>query len=302
MTYDLNRKVVLITGAAGGIGSATARQLYARGASLVLTDMQQSAVDCLAQEFDGARVLPLALDVTDAGATKAVVRKTIEKFGRLDVALANAGISWRGTPGTIMGCDEQEFEHIVEVDLFGVWRTIRAALPEVVRNEGQILVTSSIYAFLNGVANAPYAASKAAVEMLTRSLRVELGGTTATASVVYPGWTATAIAKPAFGGNALATRMSEVVLPSPLRRPIQPEQMARAIVKGIEARSPRLIAPGRWAPINLLRGVFNAVMDWHLRRHARFQGLLRELEAQQPARSRVPAIQEPRPTDEWISA
>ncbi|MNB90148.1 putative short-chain type dehydrogenase/reductase [compost metagenome] len=285
MTYDLNSKVVLITGAAGGIGAATARELYARGASLVLTDLQQSAVDHLAQEFDAERVLPLALDVTDADATKAVVRKTIERFERLDVAFANAGISWRGTPGTIMGCDEQEFEHIVEVDLFGVWRTIRAALPEVVRNEGQILVTSSVYSFLNGVANAPYAASKAAVEMLTRSLQVELGGSRATASVVYPGWTATAIAKVAFGGNELATRMNETALPNFLRRPIQPEQMAKAIVMGIESRSTRIIAPGRWAPISLLRGMFNAVTDWTLRRDERFQGLLRELETQQPGKS-----------------
>jgi len=285
MTYDLNGKVVLITGAAGGIGAATARQLFARGASLVLTDVQQSAVDDLAQEFGTLRVLPLALDVTDADATKAVVRKTVEKFGRLDVALANAGISWRGTPGTIMGCDEQEFERIVEVDLFGVWRTIRAALPEVVRNEGQILVTSSVYSFLNGVANAPYAASKAAVEMLTRSLQVELGGSKATASVVYPGWTATAIAKVAFGGNELATRMNETVLPNFLRRPIQPEQMAKAIVRGIESRSTRIIAPARWAPISLLRGMFNAMTDRTLRRNVRFQGLLRELEAQQPDHS-----------------
>jgi NAD(P)-dependent dehydrogenase (short-subunit alcohol dehydrogenase family) len=285
MTYDLNKKVVLITGAAGGIGAATARALFARGASLVLTDVQQSAVDDLAQELGTLRVLPLALDVTDADATKAVVRKTVEKFGRLDVALANAGISWRGTPGTIMCCDEQEFERIVEVDLFGVWRTIRAALPEVVRNEGQILVTSSVYSFLNGVANAPYAASKAAVEMLTRSLQVELGGSKATASVVYPGWTATAIAKVAFGGNELATRMNETVLPNFLRRPIQPEQMAKAIVRGIESRSTRIIAPARWAPISLLRGMFNAMTDRTLRRNVRFQGLLRELEAQQPDHS-----------------
>lgn len=285
MKYDLNGKVVLITGAAGGIGAATARELYAHGANLVLTDMSQTSVDRLAQEFDASRVLPLALDVTDAEATKVVVRKAAEKFGRLDVALANAGISWRGTPGTIMSCDEPEFENIVEVDLFGVWRTIRAALPEVVRNEGQILVTSSIYSFLNGAANAPYAASKAAVEMLTRALRVELGATKATASVVYPGWTATAIAKVAFGGNDLATRMNETALPAFLRRPIQPEQMAHAIVRGIQSRSPRIIAPGRWAPISLARGLFNAVTDRYLWRHARFQGLLRELEAQQPSKA-----------------
>lgn len=282
MSYSLQDKVVLITGAAGGIGAATARQLYAKGASLVLTDITQSSVDQLAREFDPARVLALALDVTDSRATKAVVSQTVAKFGRLDIAFANAGIAWRGTPGTIMSCDEAEFEHIINVDLFGVWRTIRAALPEIVRNDGQILVTSSIYAFLNGVANAPYAASKAAIEMITRALQVELGATKASASVVYPGWTATALAKIAFGGNDLATQMNEAILPAFLRRQITPEQMASAIIKGIEARRPRIIAPGRWVPISLARGVFSAVTDWTLPRHSHFQSLLQQLEAQQP--------------------
>lgn len=278
MSYDLRGKVVLITGAAGGIGAATARELYAQGANLVLTDMQQAAVDALAAEFDTARVLPLALDVTDAEASKAVVRQAVEHFGRLDVAFANAGIAWRDAPSTLLTCDEQEFERIVDVDLFGVWRTIRAALPEVVRHQGQILVTSSIYAFINGMANTPYAASKAAVEMLTRSLRAELTHTGATASVVYPGWTATAIAKVAFGGHELATRMNEAALPALLRRPIPPEQVARAVVKGLQTRSPRIIAPFRWAPISLMRGAFNALSDWYISRHGSLHEMIQQLE------------------------
>lgn len=281
MTYDLNNKVVLITGAAGGIGAATARELYALGAKLVLTDMQQAAVEKFAAEFDATRVLALALDVTDAAATKAIVQKAVEHFGRLDIAFANAGISWRGAPGTIMSCDEQEFEKIIEVDLLGVWRTIRAALPEVVRNEGQILVTSSIAAFVNGAANAPYSASKSAVETLTRALRVELGGTGASASVICPGWVTTAISNIAFGGNDIATQMNNMLIPEFMRRPIQPEQMAQAIVKGIQTRSPRITTPKRWELISLVRGVFNAFSDWYLSRHVRFQELLRELEAQQ---------------------
>lgn len=231
MKYDLNKKVVLITGAAGGIGAATAREFYTLGANLVLTDMQQEAVDKLASEFEASRVLPLALDVTDAVATKEVVQKTIKHFGHLDIAFANAGISWRDGASTIASCDEAEFDKIVEVDLLGVWRTVRAALPEVTRNKGQILITSSVYCFVNGMANAPYAASKAAVEMLGRCLRTEIAYTDATASVVYPGWTATPIAKVAFGGNATVTKMIEAAFPAWLRKPISPEYMAQAIVK-----------------------------------------------------------------------
>ena len=207
-----------------------------------------------------------------------MVQSAVARFGRLDVAFANAGISWRGSPKTLRICPADEFRRIVEVDLFGVWHTLQAALPEVIRNQGQILVTSSIYAFVNGMANAPYAASKAAVEALARALRVELGGTGATASVVYPGWTATAIAKIAFGGNDLATRMNESVMPNYLRRPIQPEQVARAITQGMRSRRARIVAPERWAPIALLRGLINALVDSYLQRHRGLRQLFRELE------------------------
>ena len=125
--YDLNGKVVLITGATGGIGAASARALYTKGANLVLTDLSQQSLDLLAAEFDPARVLALPLDVTDAAASKAVVLQTVEHFGRLDIAFANAGIAWRNNPATIASCDEAEFEKIIDVDLFGVWRTLRAA-------------------------------------------------------------------------------------------------------------------------------------------------------------------------------
>lgn len=278
MSYDLKNKVVLITGAAGGIGAATARALYQQGASLVLTDVSQAAVDALAQEFDASRVLAVVLDVTDLQATKAVVQQAVDKFGKLDVAFANAGISWRGEPATVFSCNEDEFERIVEVDLFGVWRTIKAALPEVVKQQGQILVTASIYAFMNGMVNAPYAASKAAVEMLTRSLRAELAGTGATAGVLYPGWVETPIAKIAFGGNDIATKLIELGFPAPLRRPIQPEEIADAVVKGLISRQPRIIAPARWIPFSMLRGAVNMLSDWHLGRQQKMQRLIRELE------------------------
>lgn len=280
MNYDLKDKVVLITGAAGGIGSATARELHARGARLVLTDIRQESVDALAQEFDAARVLPLALDVTSAQAVKEVVRQAVGRFGRLDVAFANAGISWSGVPATLRTCDEAEFRRIVEVDLFGVWHVMRAALPEIVRNQGQVLVTSSTYAYLNGMANAPYATSKAAVEALARALRAELGTTGATASVLYPGWVDTAIAKVAFGGNAIVTEMNKVGLPSFMNRAIPPAQVASAVVRGLQKRLPRIIEPVSLAPISLMRGLFNMFTDWLMPRHTRLQGLLARLEGE----------------------
>jgi NAD(P)-dependent dehydrogenase (short-subunit alcohol dehydrogenase family) len=279
--YDLNGKVALITGATGGIGAASARALYQQGASLVLTDLSRQALDSLAAEFDAQRVLALPLDVTDAAASKAVVERIVERFGRLDIAFANAGIAWRNTPATIASCDEAEFEKIIDVDLFGVWRTIRAALPEVQRNHGQIVITSSIYSFVNGMVNAPYAASKAAVEMLGRALRAELAGTGASASVLYPGWTATPIADLAFGGHATASELIESAFPAVLRKQVQPEEIATALVAGLATRSAAIIAPARWKPLSMLRGVMSPLSDALLERSTKIQRLVRNIESNQ---------------------
>ncbi|MBO9469977.1 SDR family NAD(P)-dependent oxidoreductase [Endozoicomonas sp. G2_2] len=282
MRYDLNDKVVLITGASGGIGAATARALYDRGAYLVLADHNADAVERLAGEFDAERVLAAPLDVTDAPATRALVARAVTRFTRVDVVIANAGIAWRDGPATLSSCDEAEFERIVDVDLFGVWRTVRAALPEVTRNRGQILITSSIYALLNGMANAPYAASKAAVATLGRTLRTELAGTGASAGVIYPGWTATPIAEIAFGGNALATRLNATALPRLLRARVAPETVAEAIVAGLQRRAPRIVVPARWRAVFALRGVLDPLLDRWLDGHTQIHGLLRQVAGEKP--------------------
>jgi NAD(P)-dependent dehydrogenase (short-subunit alcohol dehydrogenase family) len=278
MAYELNGKVVLITGAAGGIGAATARALHECGACLVLTDITQELADRPATEFDPQRVLALPLDVTDSAATKAVVRQAVSRFGRLDVAFANAGIAWRGNPATVATCDEQEWERIVAVDFLGVWRTIKAALPEILRNQGQVLVTASIYSMLNGVTNSPYAASKAGIEALTRALRAELAGTGASASVLYPGWIATPLTKVVFGGDELATDMIQTALPAPLRQSLPPEDVARAVVAGLRARKPRIVVPARWAPLFWMRGLFGNLMDWRIGRWPEIQAIVRRIE------------------------
>ena len=277
--YDLNGKVALITGATGGIGAASARALYQQGASLVLTDLSRQTLNDLAAEFDAERVLALPLDVTDAAASKAVVQQIVERFGRLDIAFANAGIAWRNSPATIASCDEAEFEKIIDVDLFGVWRTIRAALPEIQRNHGQIVITSSIYSFVNGMVNAPFAASKAAVEMLGRALRAELAGTGASASVLYPGWTATPITDLAFGGHATASELIESAFPAVLRKQVQPEEIATALVAGLATRSASIIAPARWKPLSMLRGIMSPLSDALLERSTKIQRLVRNIES-----------------------
>ncbi|HPS59583.1 MAG TPA: SDR family NAD(P)-dependent oxidoreductase, partial [Spirochaetota bacterium] len=161
---------------------------------------------------------------------------------------------------------------------FGVWYTIKACLPHIIEAKGHILITSSIYAFYNGMVNAPYAASKAAVEMLGRTLRAELAGTGATAGVLIPGWVATPIAEVAFGGNAIVTDLIKHGFPGPLRKQVKPEVIATAVVAGVESRRARIISPKRWAPISMFRGIFNMATDRIIDRDKYIHKMIRLLE------------------------
>jgi short chain dehydrogenase len=160
-TYTIAGKTVLITGAAGGIGAAAARALQARGANVVLADLGPGAASALARELGGDRALALTVDVTDTAALADAVDRTVDRFGSLDIVFANAGIA-ADPPATIATIDEATFERVVEVDLLGVWRTVRAALPHVIAARGHVLVTASVYAYVNGMANAPYAVQRPA--------------------------------------------------------------------------------------------------------------------------------------------
>jgi NAD(P)-dependent dehydrogenase (short-subunit alcohol dehydrogenase family) len=270
-------KTILITGAAGGIGAASAAALHARGANIVLADLTQDAVDKVADQLGRTRTLPLAVDVTDSRSLAEAVEQSVDRFGSLDVVFANAGIA-ADPPATVATIDPGEFERIVEVDLLGVWRTVRAALPHIIGSRGHVLVTASVYAYFNGTVNAPYAMSKAGVEQLGRALRTELAIHGATAGVLYPGWVKTPIARAAFGDNDLVTRMREQLYPTFLGSAIHPDAVAARVADGIEKRSPRIMVPRRWEPISALRGILNPLTDLLLDRNTKLHDLLRELE------------------------
>jgi len=279
MTWNLTNKVVLITGAGSGIGAASSRALSSKGAKLVLADVNRDAVTRLAEELGTERALGIQVDATDRTQLDACVVEAVERFGGIDVVFANAGIAV-DPPATVASVDEAAFERVVEVDLLGVWRTVKAALPQVIERQGHVLLTASIYAFFNGVVNAPYAMSKAGVEQLGRALRAELAPHNATAGVLYPGWVRTPLTGPAFGGNRTATEMVAHAYPAPLRQQITPERVADAVVRGVERRSARIIVPRRWAPISALRGIVNPILDARLDKDAEIQRLTLELERQ----------------------
>ena len=273
--YSLSGKVALVTGGARGIGFATAQELVARGAHVVIVDLHEDAVQAAAARLGGG-TMGLTADVTDRDALDDVVVQIAQRFGGLDVLVANAGIASRGA--TALAADPDQFERVIDVNLLGVWRSVRAALPEITRRQGHVVVVSSIYAFFNGVGAAPYAMAKAGVEQLGRALRVELKQHGASASVAYFGFIDTEMVHQAIDADPLADRMIGHT-PKLLQKRLRPSAAGAAIVRGIERRQPRIIRPRRWTVLSVLRGILNPLLDAQMERDAETQAITRELDA-----------------------
>ena len=188
----------------------------------------------------------------------AAVAAAEETFGGLDVVVANAGVSPPGQ--TMKAMDPDVFERTLEIDLFGVVRTVYPALAPIAARGGQVVVISSVYAFATGPLVAPYAAAKAGVEALGRALRVELAPHGAGATVAHFGYVDTVMVQEGFDGDEAAARRIES-LPAFVTRRLTPAQAATALLDGIEQRAPRVIAPGWWKLPYYARGLFGPLMD-----------------------------------------
>jgi NAD(P)-dependent dehydrogenase (short-subunit alcohol dehydrogenase family) len=272
--YDLNGKVAIVTGAARGIGLATAEELSRRGASVVVVDLADDAAAAAAETLPGP-AMGRGADVTDRGAMQAVVAEAVERFGGVDVIVANAGIASRGA--TVRATSSETFERVLDVNLNGVHRSVTAALPEIVRRRGHVVVVASVYAFVNGVGAAAYAMSKAGVEQFGRALRVELAAHGAGASVAYFGFIDTAMVHQALDADP-AFEASQRAVPKVLQKRLPPAEAGKAIVRGIERRQPRIIRPRRWAALSVMRGIVNPLLDRQMASDADVQSLARELD------------------------
>jgi NAD(P)-dependent dehydrogenase (short-subunit alcohol dehydrogenase family) len=276
--YDLNGKVALVTGAARGIGFETARQMHLRGACVAVLDLDAQEAREAAERI-GPRAIGIGADVTDHGAMLAAVAEIVERFGGLDVAVANAGIA-PPTVTTARTMPAEEWRRVVDVNLLGAWHTAHAALPQVSERDGQLVFIGSIYSFSNGLLASPYAVSKAGVEALGRALRAELAPFGASASVVYFGWVETDLVRDSLdrrdGGRG--ARMLGEILPAFLLKRISPAEAGATLVRAVEERAPRAFAPGVWRYLSALRGLLNPLLDRRVDRDADIASLVREAE------------------------
>ena len=273
--YSLADKVVFITGAGRGLGAATATTLTRRGARVVLADIDPAAAQGVAATLPSGRAIALKCDVTQLDSLQEAVDRTHEEFGRVDVAIANAGVLGRG--GTFRTLTPDQVAGVMSVNVAGVVNTVAATLESVISSRGQIVVISSVFAYLNGAGAIPYAMSKAAVEQLGRGLRVELASHGASAMTAYFSLIETDMIREGIDADphvsALLSAMPKFIL-----KRIQPATAAGAIVDGLERRSASIMVPGRWKPVAALRGVAGPLSDAKLAGDAKVQRALATLE------------------------
>ncbi|HEV3125138.1 MAG TPA: short-chain dehydrogenase/reductase [Candidatus Dormibacteraeota bacterium] len=241
--YNVAGRTVLITGASRGIGAETARQLGSRGANVALVGLEPEHLDEVAVQI-GGRAAPFAADVRDTAQVEAAVAAAVERFGGIDIVIANAGVA---TGGSFLDLDPAGFEATIDINLCGVWRTLRAAAPFVVQRRGYLVGVASLAAAMSPPFLSAYSASKAGVESMCDSLRMELRPRGVAVGVAYFGWIDTEMVRTASASYGF---FDELVRRS--RLPVLPVSAAgAAMVRGIERRARRIIAPRRIAPLIL---------------------------------------------------
>jgi NAD(P)-dependent dehydrogenase (short-subunit alcohol dehydrogenase family) len=260
-SYDLADKVVLITGGTGGLGRATAQRLLSRGAHVALVDVHPRTAE-LAAELS-ARGFGVTADVTDRAAMDAAAAAVVARFGRLDVAIANAGVM--GAASSLRTMPAAAADTVLRVNVNGVLNTVGATIEEVIAHEGQIVLISSVFAFMNGMGAIPYAMSKASVEQLGRGLRIELADHGVSVLTAYFSLIQTDMVR---NGVDADPHVLEIMaaLPRPLHKRLQPTEAAEAIVRGMTRRSARVIRPRRWTALSVARGVMGPAGDARLLR------------------------------------
>jgi ribitol 2-dehydrogenase len=180
----MENKVVIITGASSGIGAATARALAQRGCHLTLAARSKDKINALAESLD-AETLPLVTDVTIGADIQQMVAKTIERFGRVDVMFANAGIY---IPGQVSEGDPDAWANLMNVNIDGVLRCVHAVLPHMkAQKSGDILVTSSISGFVDIDWEPIYSASKHAIQGFVHTLRRQVAADGIRVGAIAPG-------------------------------------------------------------------------------------------------------------------
>src|SRR4051812_42242226 len=236
MSVDWSQRIVFITGASSGIGRGLSLELARRGASLGLLARRREMLEELVAEVEGAggRALALPADVTDAASVKQAADNLRERFGRIDVLIANAGV---GATTHAKDLKADEFAQVVNINLLGAVNSVTAVVPEMVeQGSGHLVAISSLAAYRGLPKSGAYCASKAALSAFFESLRLDLRGTGVDVTIIHPGFIKTPLTA---GRHAQMPYLMEL------------EDATKKIVRAIEARKKSYAFP--WQLASLVR-------------------------------------------------
>jgi NAD(P)-dependent dehydrogenase (short-subunit alcohol dehydrogenase family) len=272
-TPSLEGRRVLISGAARGIGAALAERLHARGARVALAGLEPEQLAAVAARCGDA---PWAeCDVAERVQVEAAVARAVDVLGGLDVVVANAGIA---AQLPLVGGDPAVMERTLAVNLLGVYYTLRAAGPHISHPAGYALPIASLAAAAHAPLLGAYNASKAAVEALGNTLRIELRPYGARVGVAYFAEIDTDMTRRGFGTEAAARLTPNL---GPFRRRAPLPVAIDALERGIARRARRIVAPGWVAPVLPLRMALQPLVDRFVQRNlAEALELARREEAQ----------------------
>ncbi len=255
---SLSARRILITGAARGIGAETARRLHSRGARVALMGMEPELLAQVAADCGGAPWLEC--DVSDLAQVDAGVASAVAQLGGLDVVVANAGVA---AQLPLVGGNPRVFERTLAVNVLGVYYTLRAAGPHISHPLGYALAVASLAAAVHAPLLGAYNASKAAVEAMGDTLRVELHHTGAKVGVAYFAELDTDMTRRGFGTEA-AQRLTRG---GALSRTVPLSVGIDAIERGIARRSRRVVAPSWVGAVLPVRMLVQRVVDVGARRN-----------------------------------
>lgn len=216
-------KVVLVTGAASGIGLAAARRFLDEGASVVMLDIDEAGLKKAAAALPQERVLVQVGDTADKDTAAAAVKAAVERFGALHVLVNNAGVA---TEGDILQTSEEDFARVMAVNVGGYFHMAKAALPELVKTGGSVVMTSSVSGLGGDWNTFAYNTSKGAVSNMVRAMALDAGKDGVRVNAVNPSFTKTGMTEDMLKDAELVAKFKERM---PLCSPEDPEGVAAAI-------------------------------------------------------------------------
>jgi NAD(P)-dependent dehydrogenase (short-subunit alcohol dehydrogenase family) len=257
MRRTLAGRRVVITGAARGIGEKVARVAAARGARLALIGLEPDRLRTLADDL-GARASWWEADVRDGATLRSAIDACAESMGGIDIVVANAGVV---AYGTVRQLDPASFERVIDINLNGVYRTLKYVTPHMERTRGHVAVVASAISFTPLAGMASYAASKAGVEMLALAYRQEVAHLGVTVGLVHPSWIDTDLIRSA-EADLPSFQDLRRRLPYPGNVTTSVDRAAAAIVDGLVRRRSRVYVPRAVVVANWAKAALNSPAAW----------------------------------------